>query len=272
MELINVYNKKVDQKDDSNGFLKEILSLRVKASDDIKGNEYIIKIAGINKFSKGDISGWIGKAKSKKTFALTLFASSFLGGFKTGKFTANKKGKLLWIDTEQSPKDVQSIAKRVRYLVGSDKDLYIYGLRPKSPKERIKAIETLLTHYKDIELLIIDGVRDLLMDINNPVECTEVMTLLMKWSCELNIHVATVLHQNKGDGLARGHIGTELENKAQSTIRVTKDSIDNNTSWIEELSGRGKGFEKFSFSIDNNGIPHFVEQVIDLDDEEEPPY
>jgi hypothetical protein len=41
---------------------------------------------------------------------------------------------------------------------------------------------------------------------------------LMQWTGEKNIRIQTVLHLNKGDDNARGHIGTELNNKAESLL------------------------------------------------------
>jgi RecA-family ATPase len=253
-------------------FLKDVLSKRIKSTDTIKQNEFILKIGNTNKFSKGDISGWIGLAKSKKTFALTMFVSALVGGLRLfDTFNANKKCKVLYIDTEQSPADVQRVTKRVNSLAGSEENLFMYGLRPLSPQQRIDAIQLLLDQDK-VDVLIIDGVRDLLMDINNAVECTQVMTLLMKWSFDYDIHIATVLHQNKGDGNSRGHIGTELNNKSQAILRVTKDNVDSSVSYIEEVFGRGKGFEKFSFRVNENGLPEVVELGITDIDLEEPPF
>lgn len=251
--LLAVENKASD-------FLKEVLSKRIKSTDNIKQNEYILKIDNTKKFSKGNISGWIGLAKSKKTFALTMFVAALVGCLKLfRKFNADVKSSVLYIDTEQSPSDVQRITKRVKSIVGLEEGLFMYGLRPLSPKSRIEAIKILLEQHK-VDVLVIDGVRDLLMDINNAVESAEVMTLLMKWSFDYDIHIATVLHQNKGDGNSRGHIGTELNNKAETILRVTKDTTDSSVSWIEEVFGRGKGFEKFAFQINEVGLPEVVEE------------
>ncbi|QOD60629.1 AAA family ATPase [Polaribacter haliotis] len=247
----------------SDDFLKDILSKRIKSTDTIKQNEFIMKIGNTNKFSKGDISGWIGLAKSKKTFALTMFVSALVGCLRLfDVFNANKECKVLYVDTEQSPADVQRVTKRIQKMSGAEDNLFMYGLRPYSAKERVEAIVLLLKEHKDIDVLIIDGVRDLVMSVNNDVECTEVINLLMKWSFEYEIHIATVLHQNKGDGNARGHLGTELYNKSQSIIRITKDENDSSVSTVEEVIGRGKGFEKFSFRVNDNGLPEVCELAL----------
>jgi hypothetical protein len=266
---LDVAQPPVENKDT---FIQDVLSKRITSTDNIKENEYILKIDSTSKFSKGNISGWIGLAKSKKTFALTMFVSALVGCKQLfNKFNAHSKNDVLYIDTEQSPSDVQKITKRIKKIIGTEDGLFMYGLRPLSPAQRIEAIELLLQHHT-VDVLVIDGVRDLLMDINNAVESTEVMTKLMKWSYDYDIHIATVLHQNKGNGESRGHIGTELNNKAETILRITKDETDGSVSWIEEVFGRGKGFEKFQFYVDETGLPKVIEgfsykNSVDLEDE-----
>lgn len=252
--------------------LSVIEKYRVKASSKIPAPEYLVKIANVNKISRGNISLWKGKAKSKKTFALTMFASTICGGLEFGgKFVANKKAKVLWIDTEQSQSDVHKVVKRVEVLVGNDDNLIMYGLRPETPAKRIEIIELLLKEYGNkIGVLVIDGVRDLVMNINDPVESTEVATMLMKWSYEYNIHISTILHENKSDGSSRGHIGTEIDNKSELVMRVEKDEHDKSISWIEEVYGRGKGFDRFSFMINDQALPEVVEPTMIVSNDDTP--
>ena len=226
---------------------------RIKASDAIAADVYVAKIGNTNKFSKGNISAWTGAAKSKKTFAITMLGSAMMGGVNLyDKFHAFAENDLLWIDTEQSPHDAQKIAKRVVKLIGTEKNLYLYGLRPYTPEERVTMISEALKKHK-CDVLIIDGARDLLMNINDPVESTIISTQLMKWSYDYNIHIAIVLHKS-ANGM-RGHLGTELENKSETVIEVKRNEEDINISEIKEVYGRGKGFEPFSFFIDDNGLP-----------------
>ena len=76
---------------------------------------------------------------------------------------------------------------------------------------------------ENVGLVVIDGIRDMVYDINSSSESTKVISLLMTWTGERNIHIHTILHQNKGDEHARGHIGTELSNKAETVLQVEKD-------------------------------------------------
>ncbi len=240
--------------------VKPLAGYKITAKSNIEANVYVARIGGTKKFSKGNISAWTGAAKSKKTFAMTMLVSSMLAGVNLyDKFHSTDKNNVLWIDTEQSPFDVQRINRRIVKLIGDEMGLQMYGLRPLTPAQRIVKIDEALKLHK-CDVLVIDGARDLLMNINDPVESTEIATKLMRWSYDYNIHVAIVIHKS-ANGL-RGHIGTELENKAETVIQVTRNDSDINVSEIEEVYGRGKGFDSFSFFIDDEGLP--VVGAVDL--------
>nr|WP_315176327.1 hypothetical protein [uncultured Flavobacterium sp.] len=82
----------------------------------------------------------------------------------------------------------------------------------------------------------------------------------MRWTDERNIHIHTVLHQNKGDTNSRGHIGTELNNKAETILQVAKDITDLNVSIVSAVHIRTREFDKFAFKIDQLGLPILLEE------------
>ena len=98
-------------------------------------------------------------------------------------------------------------------------DFVFIVLREQTPDKRKQIIGYMLENMPDVGLLIIDGIRDLMYDINSPSESTDLINLLMRWSSGYNLHIHTVLHLNKGDDNTRGHIGTELNNKAETSCK-----------------------------------------------------
>lgn len=235
---------------------------RIKATDNLPNDVYITKIGNTKKFSKGNISAWTGAAKSKKTFAMTMLVASMCGGTDLyGKFSSYKKNKVIWFDTEQSPNDVQKVVKRIKRMINSEEMLEMYALRPLTPAERVKIIEETLQEVK-CDVVVIDGARDLLMNINDAEESTRIVTKMMKWSYEYDIHISTVVHTSNQGLKVRGHIGTEIENKSETVIKVERDNYDVNISEIKEMYGRGKGFEAFTFFIDKDGLPVVSEVVV----------
>ena len=110
-------------------------------------------------------------------------------------------------------------------------------------------IRKAIYEIEGVGLVVIDGIRDLILDINNPTQSTILIGNLMQWTSERGIHIQTVLHLNKGDDNSRGHIGTELNNKAETVLQVTKDPTDPDRSIVSPSFIRSKPFENFAFRI-----------------------
>ena len=121
---------------------------------------------------------------------------------------------------------------------------------------------------ENIGLVVIDGIRDMVHDINNPGESTTVISYLMTWTGERNIHIHTILHQNKGDENARGHIGTELSNKAETVLQVEKDSKNPDISTVKTAHIRAVDFEPFAFRINEEALPELLEDYLFKDKDE----
>jgi hypothetical protein len=200
-----------------------------------------------------------GKAKSGKTFLLGVITASLLNSSTQlntirGRLPESKKN-VVYFDTEQSPYHVNRTVKRICSATGTanPENLYAYGIRPLSPAERVTFIETKIATIPNIGTIVIDGVRDLLsIGINDESEATAITSKFLKWSYELNCNIILLLHQNKTDMNARGHIGTELLNKAETTISVAKDSKTGVFTVSCEMS-RDISFNEFGFSISENG-------------------
>lgn len=213
----------------------------------------------------GDFGVAIGKAKARKSFFITLvicIALSivlFLNRFRS--YLPKNRKVVLYFDTEQSKYYVQKAVQRICRLlkVREPKNLHAYYLRSLSPSERLKFIEEEIYSNDNVSFVVIDGIKDLVTSINDEGEATMIASKLLKWSEERNIYILTVLHQNKSDNNARGHIGTELINKAQTVLSITKDEKNPHISIVEPQQCRDKEPESFAFEIDENGLPVIVE-------------
>lgn len=214
----------------------------------------------------GNFSASIGKAKSKKTFNVTALVAATLTNGKVLNYTASlpeDRRRVLYVDTEQSPYHCQKVMRRILRLCGMSTDqdhpnLEFLALRRYTPEERIAITREAIYTLPDIGLVVIDGIRDFLYDINSPSESTKIITLLMQWTDERQIHIHTILHQNKGDENARGHIGTELTNKAETVLSVEKSGEDKDVSTVKTAHIRAMDFEPFAFRINADGLPELV--------------
>lgn len=105
---------------------------------------------------------------------------------------------------------------------------------------RIEVIDYALRQQKGYGLVIIDGIRDLMLDINNAGESVEVINRMMEWSSRYDLHIHCVLHLNKGDNNVRGHIGTEMSNKAETVLVISKSNENPGISEVHALHIREK--------------------------------
>lgn len=218
----------------------------------------------------GNFSASIGKAKSKKTFNISAIVASALSGSTVlhyrSTFPENKR-KILYIDTEQGRYHCQLVLKRILRLADlpeykNPDNLIMLALRKFSPKLRLAIVEQAIGTIPDLGLVVIDGIRDFLYDINSPGESTDIISKFMQWTDDRQIHIHTVLHQNKNDEHARGHIGTELNNKAETIMQVEVDKEDKAVSVVEAVHIRDREFEPFAFRINEEAIPELVESYL----------
>ncbi len=214
----------------------------------------------------GNFSASTGKAKSKKTFNISAIVAAALKNDEVLQYSAflpQGKRKILYVDTEQSKYHCHKVLTRIMRLADfpidrNSEDFIFIVLREHTPEMRREIIAETLRRVSGIGLVIIDGIRDLMYDINSPSESAEIINLLMKWSSEYNLHIHTVLHLNKGDDNTRGHIGTELNNKAETVLQVTKSSQDANISEVKAMHIRDRDFTPFAFRINDNALPEVV--------------
>jgi hypothetical protein len=213
--------------------------------------------------SLGDYTLVIGKAKAKKTFLISLFlACMVVKKLIQDRFKGNlpsNKSRAIFFDTEQSEPYVQKVSHRVCKMVGMIPENFdAYCLRKYTPEERLRMIEYAIYNTPDLGFVVIDGIRDLVTSINDEEQATKIASCVLKWTSERDIHIMAVLHQNKGDLNARGHLGTEMVNKAQTVLTVTRDPNNSNNSIVEAEFCKDREPEPFAFFVDENGLPHVI--------------
>lgn len=272
--------RKIPQENETSAddLLDELEKHRIFITDEIPEPEIAIKmfidenpddyaIVG----TLGNFSVLTGKAKSKKTFAIgiltaSLFAETPIMQTFQGCLPPNQTN-VIYFDTEQGKWHVQRSLKRVCRLAGinDDKRFSVYGLRSEPTDRRLALIEAKIYNTPNLGFVVIDGVRDITFDINDPKEASDIAGRFLKWTEELNIHIITILHQNKGDSNARGHLGTELINKAETVLAVERAN-NSDVSVVTPTQTRNKEPEPFAFEIDQHGLP-FKARVPDNDKE-----
>lgn len=214
----------------------------------------LLYIDGVPIATPGNHSLLVGKKKSRKSLLIVHLIAEYL---KTSPKDANS---ILLFDTEQGRGDVFKIREKIHQITSLF--VPIFYLRGRAPAERREIIgETVKywhTYHKvSPKIVVIDGVRDLMSNINDPDETTEVLVWLEQLTLQHHLHVMNVLHLNKTDNNARGHIGSELLNKAEITMEVEYDQ-KTTFSVVKCESSRRMPFNTFAFWHDRNGLPEVV--------------
>ena len=242
-------------------------TIHLKVTDTYEVPPEILWVNGSTIGTLGNFSASTGKAKSKKTFNISAIVAAALKNDEVLKYSAYlppNKRKILYVDTEQSKYHCHKVMERILRLAGlptdKDRDDFVFiVLREQTPDKRKQIIGYMLENMPDVGLLIIDGIRDLMYDINSPSESTDLINLLMRWSSGYNLHIHTVLHLNKGDDNTRGHIGTELNNKAETVLQITKSQQDGNISEVKAMHIRDREFDPFAFRINEEALPELLD-------------
>jgi hypothetical protein len=240
-----------------------IIESQVRLDDNITFEPHFISIKQHNKMigimSKGNLSAIIGKAKSRKSFFLTMVGGIICKGGYTGNMWA-KKQSLYYFDTEQARFHTQKIIERICHINQCDSQpecFKIFNLKQYDCQKRKIVIETLIKKDRP-DVIFIDGVRDLVLDFNDLQETTLLMNWLMMLIDKYNCHISLVIHINKADSNPRGHLGSEIVNKCESVISIGIDETDKNKSIITSVQSRGESFNEFGMEI-IAGVPEICE-------------
>jgi len=218
----------------------------------------LLEIDGVGVMPAGGITTITGNKKQGKTSFLASVVACLISGRDFGRMKRRQApGKILWADTEQSIYDIHPTINRVYNLAGipqgqpSEKHgLTVLNLRPLDAATRREAIAAAVMAVQP-EILIIDGVRDLLNDFNDITESALLLTWLNgAMNSNPKMRVFVVLHTNPGTDKMRGHLGTELGNKANDIFSCSKDN------GVFSVSHESRGREiltPFIFCIDGHG-------------------
>ena len=268
-EKINLEDVDVEEKDYKNEHDKSLIDIKKDigyppVAISIGSVQYAQNVYPIPFGTLGNFSSLVGASKTKKTFFKALLTASYIGGSANNyaeDIKSHRDGEkyVLDFDTEQGDWHVQKSARRVIDIVGNDYRHYKpFMLREKTPKERVEFIEWCLfeSHYKNkIGLVLIDGIADLVSNVNDLDQCNEVVQKLMTWSTLTNAHIIVVIHSNFDTKKATGHLGSSIMKKAETVCILELDKMDRKTTNVEFTYTRGYPIDPFAFSLDENSLP-----------------
>lgn len=239
----------------------QLAMLRITASSQIPAHEFLFSWNGTPCFARGELVAVTGKAKSGKTYLNSLLMSACAGGDRLGLSRIGEKPlRVVWIDTEQSEDTTCEILRdRIGSMTGKtpDENLYhVFNLRKIKWQDRLSLVLSAIAICQP-DLVIFDGIRDVVGDINDYTEAQNTIGQLLHVASDFHPCIVCVLHQNKAveDKTLRGALGTELQNKSFETYECSKDQ-DTHIFTIRQAATRKYDMpNKIQFCLDKNGLP-----------------
>jgi hypothetical protein len=177
-----------------------------------------------------------GKPKARKTTFLHAFIGAAILNESIWSINSTlkpDKNLIVLLDTEQSMYDLHQSLNRLqnticRKLTGQT-NFKAYSARSLDVNQIIELIETICKQNKNIGLICIDGLLDLVYDINDVREAKAAIHFLKHTCDQYNVGIVGILHQNKGTNFSLGHLGSFASRHAQSELSIEKNENGSST-------------------------------------------
>ena len=203
--------------------------------------KHLLEINGVKCFPRGDLIALSGKEKCGKTTACRIIATALLKGEYDGMRALEENLRILWIDTEQARISTRTVSRGIDMMCGfrpTADQIRFLNLREWGDKASMRIVLQVMFDSFRPDFVILDGIRDFIDDFNDVRESADIVLEVMRLSSgvsaeeakEKKLHerlpcsIACILHQNKpkDDNNMRGHLGTELANKAGEVWESTR--------------------------------------------------
>ena len=209
----------------------------------------------------GDLINFFGREKTRKSAAAACASSCYLkdGTHESLMFKAEFDNRnLVHFDTEQSEYYHHKLSSQMMFQANLStsahpSNYYSFHIMPYTKIDRLNFIRYSIDRIPDIACVFVDGIVDLCRNYNDLEESSDLVTFFMNMASSRNFLLIDVLHNARSTGSARGHLGTELLNKAQCNINITKEE-DAKHSTLKIQSIRGDSEPKsFDFWHNDKG-------------------
>ena len=240
---------------------RRLQARRIDEHTNIPERKFLFQLFGTPCFPKGELVALTGKEKSGKTFVSSILMTlcvkkEVLDMVRLGE----EYLRVLWFDTEQSEESTQEIlTNRIMPMTEVDDfpsdQFFVFNVRAESWQERLPLLEQAITDCKP-DLVILDGIRDLVDDINDGKLAQAVLERLMHLASSCSCCIVCVLHQNKSseDKNLRGWIGTELTYKSFEVYECTK-GLDKVFSLAQTRTRKFDIWKKMYYVAGEDGLP-----------------
>ena len=225
----------------------------------------IYSLAGTCICTPGNLTSFTGAAKNGKSATIGAAVASALPHTDDADllgFTSSNPDHtaLLWFDSEQSPDDFWHCVYRAVKRAGLQKPpkwLHAYSLTGLGHKRAWEAVQAAMEAASDkhdgLHSILIDGFADMVADVNDPAESNDFVAELHDMAIRFDCPILGVIHFNPGSEKSRGHLGSQIERKAETNLALEKDADESTV--IYSTKNRRAGIPKnlgprFAFSTE----------------------
>lgn len=195
---------------------------------------------------RGELTVISGPKKSLKTHLHQVLITLACGINKIFHTNSNEL-KLLTIDTEQNPglladqynHLMDEAGRPMGQLPDNVKTIWEIGESP----EQILADTMSAVRELRPDILVLDGIADMVHDVNDYAESLRLVRKLQKMALDYKMAIVIVIHQNPGTKKERGHLGTILANKTTGYISLSRQGKNVKVSCADGC--RGEPFPDF---------------------------
>ena len=124
---------------------------------------------------------------------------------------------------------------------------------------------TLSFSFSNENVLVIDGIADLVADVNDLEQANECVQRVMEMTHKYQCHIITVIHSNYGSEKPTGHLGSLLEKKAETQILLSNNGSNIGEVLVQRKRSRNIPFDDFAFKVNKQGYPEVIGEVYDFD-------
>lgn len=198
----------------------------------------VFSLAGVTISTPGNLTAITAQAKVGKSALVSALIASSITNPERGRDCLTAEGSnpngyaLLYFDTEQSPYDFQQTVRRTHWR--ADVEIYekpdwllpfgLAGLPIKVMRDGLRLkLQQAKEAFGGVYAVILDGVADYVLDVNDPAECNEFVAQLHGWAIAYHCAILCVIHKNPGSDKVRGHLGSQIERKAETNLNLEKD-------------------------------------------------
>lgn len=207
------------------------------------------------------IQGQTGSHKSRVAalFATVMIAAGVPACDAVGLARHGEDGQsytLCYVDTERNASDdfpfaIQQMRERAGYGRNEHPACFDFiTLEPVPRAERLKALGQYLEYvrgkYQNHLVIVLDVLTDCISSFNDEKESLLLVDMLNRFINSRDVTFLCVIHENPGGMKARGHLGTEAQNKASTVLQV---------AYMKQANGEATDVIEMRYLKRRNGSP-----------------